>query len=141
MMLPATTGRLIFGRNNRRIRSIALEGYREKQKMIRIVGAVSAMVVVLGWTTAGFAQDFSAAVQTVLSKQKEITELDADRQVEMIACANRVLAEVPGEKQRYVAEAANFDEMESRFGEVVLADRAEFKQKITKECGSIVMEQ
>ncbi len=51
------------------------------------------------------------------------------------------MADVPEAKQRYVVEAANYDEMENRFGEVVLADRAEFKQKITKECGEIAMAQ
>ena len=50
-------------------------------------------------------------------------------------------ADVPDAKKRHVAEAASYDEMEDRFGEVVLADRAEFKQKITKECGEIAMSQ
>ena len=105
--------------------------------VVRVFGAVA----LLGMSTsASFAQDFNAAVQAVLSKQKEITDLEPAKQGEMIACAQQALAEVPEDKQRYVAEAANYDEMESRFGEVVLADRAEFKQKITKECGSIAME-
>lgn len=108
--------------------------------MLCVKKAVSVVAIVLASASASYAADFNSAVETVLMQQKEIKELDSSRQGEMVACAQKVLAEVPPQKQSYVAEAADFDEMESRFGEVVLADQAAFKQAITAECGSIVME-
>lgn len=109
--------------------------------MSRVKAALSVIALVFVSTSASSAAEFASVVETVLLKQKEIVDLDADRQREMISCVKQVLTEVPEAKQRYVAESANFDEMENRFGEVVLADRAEFKQKITKDCGGIAMAQ
>ena len=104
---------------------------------IKGLGAVS--IVVLS-TSAAYAASFNSAVETVLKEQKEIKELDSGRQGEMIACVQTTLTEVPPPRQSYVAEAANFDEMENRFGEVVLENQAEFKQLITKNCGGIALE-
>jgi uncharacterized protein (DUF1800 family) len=102
---------------------------------------LSATVLILAAGSAGAAADFNSAVERVLLQQKEIKELDSARQKEMIACVKQVLTKVPEPKQQYVAEGANYDEMENRFGEVVLADRAKFKQQITKACGDIVVSQ
>jgi hypothetical protein len=109
--------------------------------MIRVGRVLCAAAIVLGSSAASFAADFNSAVKTVLLKQQEVMELDSARQGQMIACVQKVLADVPAPKQRYVAEGANYDEMESRFGEVVLADRAKYKQKITSVCGGIVVSQ
>jgi hypothetical protein len=86
------------------------------------------------------AADFSAAVEQVLLRQKEITDLDAGKQREMIACVNGVLADVPDPTKDTVAAAGSLDAMEDAFGEMVMADRAKLKQKITEVCGGIVME-
>ena len=107
--------------------------------MLRFAGAISAVALFLGAASAGNAAEFSSAVEQVLMKQKEITDLDAGRRAQMIACVKQSLQAVPAGKQRYVEEAANYDEIESRFGEVVLADNAKFKQKITKDCGEIAV--
>ena len=108
--------------------------------MFRLPNTLAAAAIVVASSSAGFAASFNSAVQTVLLQQKEVKELDADGQSQMVACVQKVLADVPPQKQSYVAEAKGFDEMESRFGEVVLANQAEFKQMITRECGSIVLE-
>jgi hypothetical protein len=107
--------------------------------MVRFASALSAAAIVVASTSVGMAADFNSAVRAVLVKQQEIVELDEARRGEMISCVQKVLAEVPPAKQRYVAEASGYDEMESRFGEVVLANQAEFKQKITQRCGSIAV--
>ena len=109
--------------------------------MARFVSALGAAAIMIASTSAGEAADFNSAIEQVLLKQQEIVDLDRSRRGQMIACVKQALADVPAGRQRYVEEAASYDEMESRFGEVVLADRAKFKQKITQECGSIAVSQ
>jgi hypothetical protein len=50
-----------------------------------------------------------------------------------------VLADLPNGKKRFVIEGANYDEQQDRFGEVVMANRAEWKQKIARSCAHIVV--
>ena len=107
--------------------------------MTRFVNMIGAAAVLLAATSAGYAADFNRAVSTVLKKQEAITKLPKDKQGEMIACAQKVLAKVPAGKKRYLEEAKGYDQTESRFGEIVLADQARFKQEITKVCGSIAV--
>ncbi len=109
-----------------------------------LVGGATALMVVaaIGFpASATFAADFATAVQTVLMGQKDgpITKLDDAKKSEMIACVTKVLADAPGAARRYVEEAEGFDQTEDRFGELVMANQAEYKQKITKECGDIVL--
>jgi hypothetical protein len=112
----------------------------QEKRMFGSTTVLAAAAFVIVSASGSYAASFNSAVEKVLVQQKEIKELDSAARGQMVACVQKVLAEVPGEKQSYVAEAANFEEMEDRFGEVVLANQAEFKQMITKECGSIVME-
>ena len=109
--------------------------------MRRTTSLIFAFAVTLTSSGAAAAASFNSVVETVLSKQPQITDLSADRRREMIACVQKVLEQVPPPKRDYVAQAKNYDEMENRFGEVVMADRARFKQRITRECGNIVASQ
>jgi hypothetical protein len=110
--------------------------------MLRSTHAFAVCVaVIVTAPSIGWADDFSTAVEQVLIRQKEITDLDPARQREMITCVNGVLAGVPEPTKSNVAQAANIEEMEDRFGEMVMADQAALKQQITAECGDIVMEQ
>ena len=52
---------------------------------------------------------------------------------------NEVLTDLPNGKKRYVIEAASFDDLEQRFGKVVMENRAEWKQKIAQGCARIVI--
>jgi len=108
--------------------------------MVRIVGALVVVAVMVGTPSPGWADDFTAAVEQVLMRQKEITDLDSDRQREMITCVNGVLAGVPDPTKAEVAQAPSVDEMEDRFGEMVMADQAKLKQQITQSCGGIAMD-
>ena len=109
--------------------------------MNRFASSFGAMGIVLGLSSPGFAADFNEVVETVLSRQPQVTDLPPDRQRAMIACVKKVLANVPAGQQRHVAEAANYSQMEDRFGELVLADRAKFKQQITSDCGQYAVAQ
>lgn len=104
-------------------------------KSLVVVAAIGAPA------STSFAADFATAVQTVLMGQKDgpITELDDAKKSEMVACVTKVLADAPGAARRYVEEAEGFEQTEDRFGELVMANAAEYKQKITKECGDIVL--
>lgn len=108
--------------------------------MSRFMSAVGATVIVLVSVGPGNAASFNSVVEAVLSKQPQVTELPRDRQRAMIACVQRVLRDVPAAKQRHVAASANYSQMEDRFGELVLEDQAKFKQRITRDCGSIAMQ-
>jgi hypothetical protein len=102
--------------------------------------ALITIVTVFGTPNPGWADEFTSAVEQVLMLQKEITDLPPVKQREMISCVNGVLASVPDPTKAEVAQAANIDEMEDRFGDMVMADQAKLKQEITAQCGSIVME-
>jgi hypothetical protein len=113
-----------------------------EMSMNRVVSTFGAsMFVTLGAVSLGSAANFNQVVETVLSRQPRITELSPDRRRAMVACVKQVLKAVPPAQQRYVEASANYDEMQDRFGEIVLADRAKFKQKITQQCGGIVASQ
>ena len=63
--------------------------------MVRMLNGMLAVGFGWGFSSIGWADDFSVAVEKVLMQQKEITNLDADRQRKMVTCVNGVLADVP----------------------------------------------
>ena len=85
--------------------------------------------------------DFPTAVEQVLQAQQDwpVGQLNDDKKRELIACVNNVLTELPDGKKRFVVEAVSFDEMENRFGKVVMENRAEWKQRIARSCAHIVV--
>ena len=84
---------------------------------------------------------FPTAVQQILLHQDHgpVSKLPASKKRELISCVNQVLAGLPNGKKRFVTGAASYGEMESRFGKVVMENRAEWKQKIAAGCASIVV--
>ena len=108
--------------------------------MVRLLNVMMAVGFGLGLSSIAWADDFSAAVEKVLMQQKEITDLNPDLQREMVTCVNGVLADVPDPTKAELAQAASLQEMEDRFGEMVMADQAALKQQITETCGGITMQ-
>jgi hypothetical protein len=102
--------------------------------------AVLAATVMTG-SSGALAGDFPAVVAQVLMNQSDgpVAQLDTGKKQELIACVNTVLADLPNGKKRFVVEGASYDEQQDRFGEVVMANRAEWKQKIAKRCAHIVV--
>ena len=84
---------------------------------------------------------FPGVVEQILLSQQEgmVSLLDEARKRELIVCVNQVLADLPNGKKQFVIEAASFDELEDRFGKVVMENRAEWKQKIARGCAHIVI--
>jgi hypothetical protein len=82
---------------------------------------------------------FNAAVEQILLAQRSgpLMKLNPDNKREMVACVVSALTGVPEGRKRYVTEASSFDAMQDRFGEVVMENRAEWKQKIAKRCAGI----
>jgi hypothetical protein len=68
-----------------------------------------------------------------------VAKLSADGKRQLISCVKRVLAAVPAGRKRYVQQATSLDQMQDRFGEVVMENRAEWKQKIANKCASIAL--
>lgn len=84
---------------------------------------------------------FPAAVEQILLRQQQgpVSKLPSEKKRELIACVNQILSGMPNGKKRYVVEAASYDELEDRFGKVVMENRAEWKQRIAQGCGHIVV--
>ena len=77
---------------------------------------------------------FPSAVEQVLLRQQggPLGRLSEEKKLQLIVCVNEVLAALPSGKKRFVIEAGSDDELEHRFGEVVMENRAEWKQKIER---------
>jgi hypothetical protein len=103
--------------------------------------AVLAAAVMMGSSGALAGGDFPTVVTQVLMNQADgpVAKLEAGKKQELIACVNTVLADLPNGKKRFVVEGASYDEQQDRFGEEVMAKRAEWKQKIAKRCAHIVV--
>ena len=110
-------------------------------KIANTIAGVAAVLGVLAAATPASAQSFNSVVEKVLLSQQSgpVAKLPAARKQQLIACVSSVLADLPAGKKRFVAEAASFDEMQDRFGKVVMENRAEWKQKIAQKCASIAM--
>jgi hypothetical protein len=102
---------------------------------------VLAAVVTGANSPAAAASSFPAAVEQILRHQQTgpVSRLPAQKKDALIACVNEVLTDLPNGKKRYVIEAASFDDLEQRFGKVVMENRAEWKQKIAQGCARIVI--
>jgi hypothetical protein len=100
--------------------------------------AATAMATV---SPAAAGMTFPVAVEKILMSQSSgpVSKLPADRKRELIACVNQVLADLPNGKKRFVTEAANYSELENRFGTVVMENRAEWKQRIARSCAHIAV--
>ena len=111
-----------------------------KNLMIRTAGALVVFGAVIAAAPAN-AGSFGAVVEKVLMSQQSgpVAKMKADKKRQLVACVNNVLAALPAGKKRYVTEASTLDDMQDRFGEVVMENRAEWKQKIAKSCASIAM--
>jgi hypothetical protein len=113
-----------------------------RNKMISGLAATAVALAVFATPAPVLAGgSFGAVVEQVLLSQKDgrVGKLTADKKRELVSCVNTVLAKLPAGKKRYVTEAASFDEQQDRFGEVVLENRAEWKQKIAKSCAKIAL--
>jgi len=106
-----------------------------------ILSAAAAVLMLGSFAAPAAAANFGAVVEQVLMNQQDgrVGQLSADKKRELVSCVNKVLAKLPAGKKRYVAEATSFDQMQDRFGEVVMENRAEWKQKIAKSCAKIAM--
>jgi len=84
---------------------------------------------------------FPSVVEQILMNQNDgpVSRLPANKKHELISCVNQVLAELPNGKKRFVIEAASYDESEHRFGQIVMENRAEWKQRIARGCAHIVV--
>ena len=108
-----------------------------------ILGAAALAIVAASViTTPAFAgASFPAVVEKVLMNQTDgpVSKLPADKKRELITCVNQVLAELPNGRKKFVTAASSYDEMEHRFGTVVMENRAEWKQRIARGCAHIVV--
>jgi hypothetical protein len=109
----------------------------------RTTGALGILAAVtVGWTAPVEAGgSFAAAVERILMNQKEgrVSTLPPEKKRALVTCVNEVLSEMPNGMKRFVLEASSYDDMESRFGKVVMENRAEWKQKIAQGCAHIVV--
>jgi hypothetical protein len=105
-------------------------------------GAVLLASLVIGAAPPASAQSFPTVVRAVLNAQTDgrLASMGASQRAEMTDCVISTLAGLPGGQKKYIAAGASLDEQTDRFGEVVQADRAKWKQKIASVCGKIAMQ-
>ena len=110
-----------------------------KRVRTSIFGVAIAVCGVLA--TAAYGADFPTVVANILNSQTDgrIASLDPATKQRMVTCVNGVLTGLPNGKKRFVLEGATLDDQENRFGKVVKENRAEWEQKIAKDCGKIAM--
>ena len=110
-----------------------------------VFGAVSLCILTMlasaAVSPAAAGPSFPSAVQQILMNQRQgrVSKLPEEKKRELITCVNQVLVGLPNGKKRYITEAASYDEMENRFGKVMMENRAEWKQRIAQSCASIVV--
>jgi hypothetical protein len=106
-----------------------------------ILGATVALTVVAAATPTFAGASFPAVVEKVLMNQTDgpVSKLPPAKKRELISCVNEVLAELPNGRKKFVIAATNYDDMEHRFGTVVMENRAEWKQRIARGCAHIVV--
>ncbi len=87
------------------------------------------------------ATSLPAAVAMVLNGQTSgpMASLQGGRKQVMIDCVTGVLNGLPGGQKREITQGSGFDDIQDRFGKVVMANRAEWKQKIAKSCGKFAI--
>ncbi len=107
--------------------------------MTRHACGAALLLGLLSASSAAQAVSFSGAVEQVLLAQRggPVGRLNEENKRELIACVVNALNGLPAPRKRYVTDSAGFDQMQDRFGEVVMENRAEWKQKIAKRCAGI----
>ena len=103
----------------------------------------SAVALILIGSTASQAassvsSQFSAAVAKVLnsirSGQQALASMSNAEFNQFVSCAQNVMNDAPLARKQYVLAAGSLSEQRQRFDEVALDNRAELKQRITREC-------
>lgn len=114
---------------------------RQYRARAALSAALAALFASASVSPAAAGANFPAAVERILMSQDEgpVSKLPADKKRQLISCVNQVLAELPNGKKRFVVEAASYDELESRFGQVVNENRAEWKQRIARGCAHLAV--
>lgn len=112
-----------------------------KKSVFAAAAALTIVAASAGFSPASAGPTFPAAVEQILMNQNDgpVSKLPADKKRELIVCVNEVLAELPNGKKKFVISAASYDELEQRFGSVVMENRAEWKQRIARGCAHIVV--
>jgi hypothetical protein len=109
--------------------------------IMRAAFGVLALAVAGTAAPASAGPSFPAAVEQILLNQDSgpVSRLSDAKKRELIACVNEVLAELPNGRKRFVTEATSYDELEDRFGTVVMENHAEWKQRIARGCAHIAV--
>lgn len=108
----------------------------------RILSALVVLAVAgaapLGAASASTSSQFSAAVARVLNSirggQQALADMSNSEFRAFVRCAQKVMSDAPPARKQYVLKARNLNEQRKRFDEVALDNRAELKQRITREC-------
>jgi hypothetical protein len=107
-----------------------------------ILGTLALTIsAVSAFTPAMAGASFPAVVEKVLMNQTNgpVSKLTPDKKRELISCVNQVLADLPNGRKKFIVQAVSYEDMEHRFGTVVMENRAEWKQRIARGCAHIVV--
>jgi hypothetical protein len=103
------------------------------------VALVSALP--LAGPTKAEAATFPGVVRQILDSQTDgrLARMGPNQRARMTDCVISALSGLPNGQKRYIVDGSTLDEQQDRFGEVVEADRAKWKQAIARACSSIAM--
>lgn len=88
------------------------------------------------------AAEFPSVVRAILDYQTDgpLAEMNPAKRAQMTACVIDTLAALPSGLKRRIVEGKDLEDQERRFGQVVDADHAKWRQTIARACGQIAVE-
>jgi hypothetical protein len=105
---------------------------------LRVLAGAVALIVIGSTASASVSSQFNSAVAKVLrsirSSQPALADMSTSEFNAFISCAQGVMSNAPTARKQYVLAASSLSEQRQRFDEVALDNRAELKQRITREC-------
>ncbi len=108
----------------------------------KVLAGVCALAVIgiapIDIASASTNSQFRAAVAKVLNsvrpQQQALADMSRSEFRAFVSCAQSVMDSAPPARKRYVLAARSLSEQRRRFDEVALDNRAELKQRVTREC-------
>lgn len=101
---------------------------------LAVIGATAAQAQSSGQINSQFSSAVSRVLHSVRDRTEYLRGLSNSEFTTFVSCAQRVMNDAPRTRKQYVLAAGSLSAQRQRFDEVALDNRAELKQRITREC-------
>lgn len=99
-----------------------------------MIAATAAEAVTSAQINRQFRNAVSQVLNSVRSEQPALAEMSGSEFRAFVSCAQNVMDDAPLARKQYVLAARGINARRQRFDEVALDNRAELKQRVTREC-------